>query len=60
MNIFGGIVDCVIIANGILAACKEITVNIPIVVRLEGTIIKQWMGWGGGVGGVRVMCGYYM
>ena len=48
MNIFGGIVDCVIIANGILAACKEITVNIPIVVRLEGTIIKQWMGWGGG------------
>ena len=36
VNIFGGIVDCATIANGIIAACKEITVNLPIVVRLEG------------------------
>ena len=36
MNIFGGIVDCATIANGIIAACKEITLSIPIVVRLEG------------------------
>ncbi len=37
MNIFGGIVDCATIAKGIIGACKEITLSLPIVVRLEGT-----------------------
>ena len=36
VNIFGGIVNCVTIANGIIAACKEIQLSIPLVVRLEG------------------------
>lgn len=36
VNIFGGIVRCDLIANGILAAVKEIDVAVPIVVRLEG------------------------
>jgi succinyl-CoA synthetase beta subunit len=37
INIFGGIVRCDLIAEGILAAVKEINLNIPVVVRLEGT-----------------------
>ncbi|MEL1078198.1 ADP-forming succinate--CoA ligase subunit beta [Campylobacter coli] len=37
INIFGGIVRCDRIANGILEATKNIEVNIPIVVRLDGT-----------------------
>lgn len=37
INIFGGIVRCDLIAEGILAAVKEIHLNIPVVVRLEGT-----------------------
>ncbi|MBU2569399.1 MAG: ADP-forming succinate--CoA ligase subunit beta [Gammaproteobacteria bacterium] len=37
VNIFGGIVKCDVIAEGILAAVKEVGVEIPVVVRLEGT-----------------------
>ena len=37
VNIFGGIMRCDIIANGIVAAIKEGSIQIPIVVRLEGT-----------------------
>jgi len=37
INIFGGIVRCDLIAEGILAAVTEINLNIPVVVRLEGT-----------------------
>jgi succinyl-CoA synthetase beta subunit len=37
INIFGGIVRCDLIAEGILSAVKEIHLNIPVVVRLEGT-----------------------
>ncbi|EAJ9487588.1 ADP-forming succinate--CoA ligase subunit beta [Campylobacter jejuni] len=37
INIFGGIVRCDRIANGILEATKNVEVNIPIVVRLDGT-----------------------
>lgn len=37
VNIFGGIMRCDIIANGILEAAKEVNLNIPLVVRLEGT-----------------------
>jgi succinyl-CoA synthetase beta subunit len=36
VNIFGGIVRCDLIADGILAAVKEVAVKIPVVVRLEG------------------------
>ena len=37
VNIFGGIVRCNLIAEGIIAAVKEVGVSIPVVVRLEGT-----------------------
>ena len=36
VNIFGGIMDCYVIAKGIVAACQEVDLNIPLVVRLEG------------------------
>lgn len=36
VNIFGGIVDCTTIANGIVGACREIQLSMPLVVRLEG------------------------
>ena len=37
VNIFGGIMRCDIIANGIVAAAKEMSVKVPLVVRLSGT-----------------------
>ncbi|MCP3667924.1 MAG: ADP-forming succinate--CoA ligase subunit beta [Gammaproteobacteria bacterium] len=37
VNIFGGIVRCDLIADGIIQAVKEVGVNVPVVVRLEGT-----------------------
>jgi succinyl-CoA synthetase beta subunit len=37
VNIFGGIMRCDIIAEGIISAVKDVGVKIPIVVRLEGT-----------------------
>jgi len=37
INIFGGIVRCDMIAEGIIAAVKEVGVNMPVIVRLEGT-----------------------
>ena len=36
VNIFGGIVRCDLIAEGVVAAIKEVDINIPVVVRLEG------------------------
>ena len=36
VNVFGGIVNCATIANGIVKACKSIGLNLPVVVRLEG------------------------
>jgi succinyl-CoA synthetase beta subunit len=41
VNIFGGIVKCDVIAQGILAAVKEVHVTLPVVVRLEGTNVEQ-------------------
>lgn len=41
VNIFGGIVRCDMIAEGILTAVKEVGVDIPVVVRLEGTNVEQ-------------------
>ena len=37
VNIFGGIMKCDIIANGIVTAAKEVKLSVPLVVRLEGT-----------------------
>ncbi|MAG96304.1 MAG: ADP-forming succinate--CoA ligase subunit beta [Rhodospirillaceae bacterium] len=37
VNIFGGIMRCDVIAEGIVAAAKEISIGVPLVVRLEGT-----------------------
>jgi succinyl-CoA synthetase beta subunit len=41
VNIFGGIVRCDLIAEGILQALKEIDVRVPVVVRLEGTRAEE-------------------
>ena len=41
INIFGGIMRCDIVAEGVVAAAKEIGVKVPIVVRLEGTNVEQ-------------------
>ncbi|MBE8221240.1 MAG: ADP-forming succinate--CoA ligase subunit beta [Bdellovibrionales bacterium] len=41
VNIFGGIMKCDIIADGVIAASKEVGLNIPLVVRLEGTNAKK-------------------
>ena len=40
VNIFGGIMRCDIIAEGIIAAVKEVSISIPLVVRLEGTNVE--------------------
>ena len=40
VNIFGGIMDCDVIAKGIVAACGEVDLNIPLVVRLEGNNVE--------------------
>ena len=40
VNIFGGIMDCDVIANGILAAARETALKIPLVVRLEGNNVE--------------------
>ncbi len=40
VNIFGGIVRCDLIAEGIIAAVKEVGVEVPVVVRLEGTNVN--------------------
>jgi len=37
VNIFGGIMRCDTIAEGIVAAAREVSINVPLVVRLEGT-----------------------
>ncbi|WP_298193368.1 ADP-forming succinate--CoA ligase subunit beta [Metallibacterium sp.] len=41
VNIFGGIVRCDLIAEGIIAAVKEVGLKIPVVVRLQGTNVEQ-------------------
>ncbi len=41
INIFGGIVRCDMIAEGIIAAVKEVGLTIPVVVRLEGTNVEK-------------------
>src|ERR1041384_3913782 len=41
INIFGGIVRCDMVANGVVAAAKNLSVSIPIVARLEGTNVEE-------------------
>ncbi len=41
VNIFGGIMKCDIIADGIVAAAREVNLNVPLVVRLEGTNVAE-------------------
>src|SRR5437868_4337949 len=41
INIFGGIMRCDVIAEGVVAAVKEVGLKVPLVVRLEGTNVKE-------------------
>ena len=41
VNIFGGIMKCDTIANGVIAAVKEVGLKVPLVVRLEGTNVAE-------------------
>lgn len=41
VNIFGGIMKCDVIAEGVIAAAKEVDLNVPLVVRLEGTNVEK-------------------
>ena len=41
INIFGGIMKCDVIANGVIEAVKQIDLNVPLVVRLEGTNVEK-------------------
>jgi succinyl-CoA synthetase beta subunit len=41
VNIFGGIMQCDVIAEGVVAAAQEVGLNVPLVVRLEGTHVEK-------------------
>jgi succinyl-CoA synthetase beta subunit len=41
VNIFGGIMRCDVIAEGVVAAAKELGLSVPLVVRLEGTNVEK-------------------
>jgi succinyl-CoA synthetase beta subunit len=41
VNIFGGIMKCDVIADGIIAAAKDVQLKVPLVVRLEGTNVEK-------------------
>jgi succinyl-CoA synthetase beta subunit len=41
INIFGGIMKCDVIANGVVEAAKQVDLSVPLVVRLEGTNVEQ-------------------
>lgn len=41
INVLGGIARCDVIAMGIVAAAKDVTINVPIIVRLEGTKVEE-------------------
>ena len=40
VNIFGGIMKCDVIAQGVVAAAQEVGLNVPLVVRLAGTNVE--------------------
>jgi succinyl-CoA synthetase beta subunit len=41
INIFGGILRCDTLAKGVIEAVREVKVNVPVVVRLEGTNVDE-------------------
>jgi succinyl-CoA synthetase beta subunit len=41
VNIFGGIMKCDIIATGVVTAARQVSLSVPLVVRLEGTNVEQ-------------------
>lgn len=41
VNIFGGIMDCAIIAEGVISAVGELSIEVPLIVRLEGTNVEK-------------------
>lgn len=41
VNIFGGIMDCAVLAEGIIAAARDMGIKVPVVVRMEGTNVDQ-------------------
>ncbi len=41
VNIFGGIMRCDVIADGVVSAAREVSLNVPLVVRLEGTNVEE-------------------
>ena len=41
VNIFGGIMRCDVIADGVVSAVKEVGLSVPLVVRLEGTNVDE-------------------
>lgn len=41
VNIFGGIMSCKVIANGIVGAAKNVDITVPLVVRLEGNEVEE-------------------
>jgi succinyl-CoA synthetase beta subunit len=40
VNIFGGIMKCDVIANGVVAAARQVGLSVPLVVRLQGTNVE--------------------
>ncbi|MEL7169111.1 MAG: succinate--CoA ligase subunit beta, partial [Bacteroidota bacterium] len=43
VNIFGGIVRCDRVANGVVEAAKNVDINVPLIVRLQGTNAEEGM-----------------
>ena len=41
INIFGGILRCDILANGVVAAAKKLKLKIPVIIRMEGTNMEE-------------------
>jgi succinyl-CoA synthetase beta subunit len=41
INIFGGIMRCDVVAEGVVAAAKAVGIQVPVVIRLEGTNVEQ-------------------
>ncbi len=41
MNIFGGIMKCDVIAEGVIDAARQVSLKVPLVVRLEGTNVEK-------------------
>ena len=40
-NVFGGILRCDILAQGVVDAVKSVNVNVPVIIRMEGTNVEE-------------------